>query len=132
MVPVCAPTVVVTAIPANTFLNSLGANIHISQGYSETPYEAEFSFTGIRNARDYYVSSSFVTLHNNTISSTFRGVKMDILADDPSTIVAEGTALAAAGAFLSAEGPNEPNNFPITYLGINSSAISMPPVRVVA
>jgi hypothetical protein len=28
--------------------------------------------------------------------------------------------LAAAGALLAAEGPNEPNNFPVTYLGKTS------------
>ena len=68
MVPVCAPVAGgITAIPANSFLNSLGANIHHSQGYPEAPYEAEFTYTGIRNARDFYVSSSFVTLHNNTL-----------------------------------------------------------------
>ena len=87
-VPLCAPiTGGVTAIPANTFLNSLGADIHISQGYPESTYETEFTYTGIRNARDYYVSSSYVTLHNNTVSSTYPGVKMDILADAVSTIV---------------------------------------------
>jgi hypothetical protein len=117
MVPVCAPTGGVTAIPANTFLISLGANIHISQGFAEAAYEPEFTYTGIRNARDFYVSSKLVALHNNTVSSTYPGVKMDILADAPSTIVSEGTALSAAGALLSIEGPNEPNNFPIVYLG---------------
>jgi len=117
-VSICVPNGSgVTAIPANTFLGSLGMNIHISQGFSEAAYEPEFTFTGVRNARDYYTSTSLVNLHNNTASSTYPGVKMDILADAPSTIVSEGTTLNTAGAFMGAEGPNEPNNFSITYGG---------------
>jgi hypothetical protein len=117
-IPVCAPTGGVTAIPLNTFLNSLGVNTHIGQGYSESAYEPQFTYTGIRNARDYASSyASYVTLHNNTVSGTYPGVKMDILADAPSTIVSEATPLVTAGAYLAVEGPNEPNNFPITYLG---------------
>jgi hypothetical protein len=111
-------TTVGCGVAANTFLNSMGVNIHIGQGYSEAAYEPEFTYTGIRNARDYSAQyATYVTLHNNTVSGTFPGVKMDILAGAPSTIVTEGTALANAGALLAAEGPNEPNNFPITYLG---------------
>lgn len=105
------------AATANTFLSSMGVNIHRSQGFAEAAYEPEFTFTGIRNARDFYVATDFVTMHNNTVSGTYPGVKFDILADAPSTIVAEGNALVAANAFLAAEGPNEPNNFTITYLG---------------
>jgi len=114
-----APVLGQQATAANTFLGSIGINIHIAQGFSEAAYEPEFTFTGIRNARDAYTSSSLVTLHNNTASSTYPGVKMDILADAPSTIVAEGNALVAAGAFMGAEGPNEPNNFSFSYSGTN-------------
>jgi hypothetical protein len=36
--------------------------------------------------------------------------------------------LQAAGALLSVEGPNEPNNFPVTYMGATSSSTSFVPV----
>jgi hypothetical protein len=119
MVPVCAPIAGVTAIPANTFLNSLGVQTHIDQGFPEAAYEPEFTYTGIRNARDGAGSyTSYITLHNNTKSGTYPGVKMVIGgANPPSGEITPGLALDAAGALLGFEGPNEPNNSPFTYLG---------------
>jgi hypothetical protein len=106
-----------TSVAANDFLNSLGVNIHISQGVSEASYEPLFNYTGIRNARDLGVSSrtaAYVALHDNT------GVLFDIFAGNSgnvSDLLSTGTSLANAGGLLSFEGPNEPNNFPITFNG---------------
>jgi hypothetical protein len=119
-VPLCAPVAGgVTAIPANTFLNSMSVQTHIDQGYPETPYEAEFTYTGIRNARDASNSyAKYITLHNNTISSTYPGTKWVIGGPNPpSGNITPGLALDAAGALLGFEGPNEPNNSPFTYMG---------------
>ena len=119
-VPLCAPvTGGVTAIPANTFLSSLGVQTHIDQGYPEAAYEPEFTYTGIRNARDATGSyQAYITLHNNTKSSTYPGVKMAIGgANPPSGEITPGLALDAAGALMAFEGPNEPNNFPFVYNG---------------
>ena len=105
------------AVAANDFLNSLGINIHISQGVSEATYESLFNYTGIRNARDLGTSglaTAYVALHNQT------GVLFDIFADNSGNVgdlLSTGHSLANAGGLLSFEGPNEPNNFPITYKG---------------
>jgi hypothetical protein len=106
-----------TAVAANDFLNSLGVNIHISQGVSEASYESLFNYTGIRNARDLGDSgraTSYVTLHDHT------GVLFDVFAGTSGNVtdlLAIGNSLASVGGLLSFEGPNEPNNFPITYNG---------------
>jgi hypothetical protein len=106
-----------TAVAANDFLNSLGINIHISQGVSEASYESLFNYTGIRNARDFGDSghaAAYVALHNHT------GVLFDIFAGNSGNVgdlLSTGNSLANAGGLLSFEGPNEPNNFPITYNG---------------
>ena len=106
-----------TAVAANDFLNSLGINIHMSQGVSEASYEPLFNYTGVRNARDFGVSgraASYVTLHSHT------GVLFDIFAGNSGNVgdlLSTGQSLANAGGLLSFEGPNEPNNFPVTYNG---------------
>jgi hypothetical protein len=106
-----------TAVAANDFLNSLGVNIHISQGVSESSYESLFNYTGIRNARDLGDSghaTSYVTLHNHT------GVLFDVFAGTSGNVgdlLSTGESLGNAGGLLAFEGPNEPNNFPITYDG---------------
>jgi hypothetical protein len=111
----------VLAVPANTFLNSMGVQTHIDQGYSEAPYEAEFTYTGIRNLRDGSGSyAKYITLHNNTATSTYPGPKAVIGGPNPpSGNITPGLALDAAGMLLGFEGPNEPNNSSFTYLGTN-------------
>ncbi|TPV97818.1 MAG: hypothetical protein USCAAHI_02721 [Beijerinckiaceae bacterium] len=49
----------------------------------------------------------------------YPGVRFNLTCEGVtiSSAVSEGDALANAGALLSFEGPNEPNNFPITYNG---------------
>jgi hypothetical protein len=45
------------------------------------------------------------------------GVRIDLLGADVNDLTIAAKTLAKAGALLSIEGPNEPNNFPITYNG---------------
>jgi hypothetical protein len=45
------------------------------------------------------------------------GVQIDLLGADVNELVIAARTLAKAGALLSIEGLNEPNNFPITYNG---------------
>jgi hypothetical protein len=103
----------VLAVPADTFLSSLGVNTHIDQGYSASNYVAPLIYTGIRNIRDGERNlSSTLMLHQQT------GIKVDVGAGcDVSGLLAAAQTLAQSGALLSVEGPNEPNNFPITYNG---------------
>jgi hypothetical protein len=103
----------VVAVSANTFLGSLGVNTHIDQGYDATQYVKPLQYTGIRNIRDGERNlQSTLMVHQQT------GILVDIGAGaDLTGILAAGKMLAGAGALLSFEGANEPNNFPITYNG---------------
>jgi hypothetical protein len=103
----------VVAVSANVFLASLGVNTHIDQGFDPTQYVMPLQYLGVRNIRDGERNlASTITVHQQT------GVLVNVTAGgDVTGLLAAGRQLAAAGALLSLEGPNEPNNFPITYDG---------------
>lgn len=104
----------VRAVSVNTFLNSIGINLHVDQGYDPNSYIAPLRYTGIREVRDgaRHVESD-IYIHEKT------GVRFDISDyGNLHGLLASAHALAAAGALLAVEGPNEPNNFPITYNGV--------------
>jgi hypothetical protein len=113
----------VTPVKANRFLNSLGVVTHITQGIdSPAQVISGLEYTGIRNIRDdatHYTSlyATYCNIHSTT------GAMIDlvpIVDDDPNNIqdsLTQYEAIAACGAMLAAEGPNQPNNFPFTYNG---------------
>jgi hypothetical protein len=103
----------VVAVSANVFLASLGVNTHIDQGFDATKYVAPLQYLGVRNIRDGERNlANTITVHQQT------GVLANVTAGgDVTGLLAAAKQLAAAGALLSLEGPNEPNNFPITYNG---------------
>jgi hypothetical protein len=102
----------VRAASSAAFLSSLGVNTHVDQGYNPVPYIAMLQYTGIRNIRDGSRNmAGYLMLHART------GVLVDVGGVDVSGLTATAKGLAAAEALLSIEGANEPNNFPITYLG---------------
>ncbi len=101
------------ASPAVSFLNSLGANTHVAQGYDPLKYAPALRYLGVRAIRD-------AAAHIPELVMLYReaGVKVDIFnGGDLKGLLYAGRRLAIAGALLSLEGPNEPNNFPITYMG---------------
>lgn len=109
----------VPATSANTFLNSLGVNTHISQGYDQSIYIAPIQYLGIRNIRDQAVN-----LYNTYLLHQATGVLADISvgceqteanADNVLPYIAK--YLGSTGSLLALEGPNEPNNWPVTYQG---------------
>jgi hypothetical protein len=115
-------------IRANDFLNSLGVTTKVTQGLdSEIEVNAGLQYTGIRDIRDD-------STHNTSLYATFCDIhrktraRVDLISivdADPNNIVdslAQYEALAACGAMLQAEGPNEPNNFPFTYQGVKCGA----------
>lgn len=104
------PIAPITALPAKTFLSSLGINTHMSQGYPEAQFEPMFRYTGIPNDRDCAAVGS-MTLFKNT------GVLTDCISSSMSYLLSTARSLANAGALLAVEGPNEPNIAPITYNG---------------
>ena len=101
------------AVPVAAFLDSLGVDTHVSQGYDYRKYIPALQYLGVRVIRDStHEVARLVALHRET------GVLVDIgNAGDLDELLAAGRTLAAAGALLSFEGANEPNNFPITYDG---------------
>ena len=103
----------VASVSADTFLSSLGVNIHVDQGVPGATYIAPLRYLGVRNIRDEGRNSSqFQLIHQQT------GVRLDLVGEgDLEDTISTGKRLAASGALMAFEGPNEPNNFPITYNG---------------
>src|ERR1700751_794099 len=101
------------AMSANTFLSSLGVVTHIDQGYNASNYIADMQYTGIRNFRDQLRNlNADINLHQQT------GALMDITGGcNVDEVIQAAKTIAQANALLSIEGPNEPNNWPVTYNG---------------
>jgi hypothetical protein len=105
------------AVKANDFLNSLGAVAKFDQGANSAKTAPMVQYLGLRTLRANGTMASLISLHNQT------GVQFDIgLNSGPSDnsipyVLNLGHALASAGALLSLEGANEPNNFGGTYHG---------------
>jgi hypothetical protein len=118
--PVAGPA---TAVKANDFLNSIAACTHIRQGEDDPAKVAEcLSYIGIRAIRDDgttdpKVLERFIDVHK---ASGAKVVLLPINGDVAASLL-EYETLAAAGALLAAEGPNEPNNWHVTYKGATSS-----------
>ena len=108
-----ASDVGVASVSADDFLSSLGADIHVDQGVSGASYITPLQYLGIRNVRDEGRNSSQIQLiHRQT------GIRLDLVGEgDLEGTISTAKALAASGALMAFEGPNEPNNFPITYRG---------------
>jgi hypothetical protein len=111
----------VQARSASSFLATLGVCTHIGQGVDDPTRSATaLAFAGFHNLRDDGVPSHVPDWINVYRSA---GVKTDILTnDDLSSTMSMADQLAAAGALLSVEGANEPNNFPVTYNGQTASS----------
>ncbi len=108
-----------TAATATAFLNSIGICTHMTQGADAPASVANcLSFAGIHNIRDDFSSdvSKFLTVHSSS------GAKVCLLPQNGNVTgtLSSLEQLAAASALLAAEGPNEPNNFPVTYNGQTS------------
>jgi hypothetical protein len=102
----------VVAASSNTFLSSLGVNTHVSQGYNPGSYVLPLRYLGVRNIRDSRGNlPGLIMLHQQA------GIRVALLADEVNGVINAARTLARAGALLSVEGPNEPNNFTITYNG---------------
>lgn len=120
----------VNAIKANDFLNSIGVSTHITQGVDNpTNVATALTYCGFRNIRDdgsknVAILQKFISVHNKC------GAKVSLLSvnGDITASLAEYRMLAKAGALLAAEGPNEPNNWPVTYNGKTSSGTTSMPV----
>jgi hypothetical protein len=101
------------SVSADAFLSSLGVNTHVDQGVSGGSYLAPLRYLGVRNIRDGGRHRPQIQLINRQT-----GVRLDLICSgDLEAAIETGKALASTGALMAFEGPNEPNNFPITYNG---------------
>jgi hypothetical protein len=119
-----------TAVRARDFLDSIGVCTHIAQGIDNpTNVAACLSFAGIRNLRDDG-STRTATIQGWIYIHHTSGARVCLLPIDGNIAktLSVYESLAAAGALLAAEGPNEPNNFPVTYGGAKSSGTNFLPV----
>jgi hypothetical protein len=108
-----------TAVAASVFLGSIGVCTHVAQGIdAPTQSATALSYAGIRNIRDDgnpAAVSGWIAMHQAA------GVRLSLLTNqDVGSTVTMAEQLNAAGALLAVEGPNEPNNFPVTYMGQTS------------
>ena len=107
------------AAPMNAFLESIGVCTHIGQGVDDPEDSATaMAYAGIRHLRDDGRADrvdAWITVYQQS------GVKTVLLTDhDVDSTIETAKTLHAAGALLAVEGPNEPNNWPVTYEGQTS------------
>ena len=109
------------------FLDSIGVCVHITQGVDDPgPSASAMAFAGIREMRD---DGNPATVPKWIAVFQDAGVRTNVLTNQSvSGTVGMAEALQDAGALLSVEGPNEPNNFPVTYEGGTSSSTTFLPV----
>ena len=120
----------VTAIKANDFLDSIAVCTHVTQGKDDPDAVAKcLSYAGIRAIRDDGSTNSqtlqaFLNIHQTS------GAKVVLLPmnGDIAASLSEYEILAGAGALKAVEGPNEPNNWPVTYQGKTSSKSTSLPI----
>ena len=121
-----------TAIKADDFLNSIGVCTHITQGEDNPTKVAEcLKYIGIRGIRDDSTTTpatyqAFIDVYKAS------GAKVVLLSVNGNIELSmkQYEMLAEAGALLAAEGPNEPNNWHVTYQGKTSNNITSMPLAL--
>ena len=110
----------IVAIPANDFLNSIGTLSAISVRGENLEKTIECTrYLGVRWFRSGIEGNvpmqQFVDLHRQVGLRCSWGFGSG--SSDLGKLIRTGKELAQAGALLAFEGPNEPNNWAITYQG---------------
>jgi hypothetical protein len=123
--PTTAPA---TAVKAVDFLNSIGVCVHVQHHQSAAQLAEPLKYTGVRVIRDgadgNYDLSGLLLLHKETGVLVCFGPGSGARDESLPKSLAACKELAAAGALLAIEGPNEPNNFGgVTYQGQNSTKL---------
>ena len=116
-----------TAVSIDTVLDSIGVCTHVAQGIDDpTKSATAMTYAGLRNLRDDgnpNAVQGWIAMHQSA------AVRVCVLSNqDVASTLGMAKDLNAAGALLAVEGPNEPNNFPVTYMGQKSSGTTFTPV----
>lgn len=118
----------IAAVRASDFLATIGVCAHVAQGVdAPKPAATAIAYAGIRNMRDDANPATvpdWISMHQQV------GLRVCMLPKngDVATTISMAKQLQAAGALLAVEGPNEPNNWPVTYQGQTSSSSTFLPV----
>ena len=117
----------VLAARVHDFLGSIGACTHIGQGIDGADQSATVlayaGITEIRDDGDPTHVADWITVHQKS------GARLSLLTNrDVASTISMAKTLNAAGALLAVEGPNEPNNFAVTYENATSSSTTFVPV----
>lgn len=107
----------VAASSANDFLNSLGVC-----SSPDMSLASDIKYLGVRNLRGGsfeggYTAADIIALAQATNTKTEWGPQTGFSGNSLSPDIAAAKAVANAGVLLAIEGPNEPDNFPVTYRG---------------
>jgi len=117
-----------TALSANDFLNSIGACVHVQHRQPAEKLVDGLKYTGMRVIRDgadgNFDMTGLLLLHQQAGVLVDFGPGSGAHDDRIAKTITACQQLAAAGALLSVEGPNEPNNFGgVTYQDQNSNKL---------
>jgi hypothetical protein len=118
-----------TAVRATDFLNSLGVCVHVQHRQDAKKLVPQLKYLGVRNVRDgadkNYDLSGLLLLHHEAGVMVDWGPGSGAKDSDLQNTLDAAKKLAAAGALLAVEGPNEPNNFGgVVYQGQKSGVTS--------
>jgi hypothetical protein len=111
------------ATSARDFLDSIGVCTHIGQGIDDPAKAATaLAYAGIRNIRD---DGSARHLADWLLVHRQAGIRVVLTVSGPNeasipSLLDLSRKLADAGALLALEGPNEPNNWAVTFDGKKS------------
>jgi len=118
----------VQAVPANDFLKSIGVNTSIdSRGEYFVNTKACAAYLGFRYIRGASTGSKLIQSYQLFNQYHIRFTIMLGAADGIADALEAGHEIAteiSPDALIGFEGPNEPNNWPITYNGVTSPGTS--------
>ncbi|HEX4182671.1 MAG TPA: hypothetical protein VHY34_05390 [Caulobacteraceae bacterium] len=111
------------------FIGSIGVNIHPTQpGYSASNILQDLNYLGLGAVRSHAPGLSTTTLEYKTYQTLANaGIGFDLIAGSLKATILGLARFQTAhpGSILSIEGPNEVNNFPITYKGLTGTAAAV-------
>ena len=114
---------------ASTFTNSVGVNVHVEytdgQYASSAAVVADLQYLGVDHVRDAALNPANQGQSSYAVLAS-AGIKFDLFfqgTNIPSTLsLVDSLEAAYPGSISAIEGPNEINNWPITYNGLTGNS----------